>query len=251
MCARSSVELTRLLSALGFAARVGGVVWVLYLAIEPYARRFWPDGLLGWTRLAVGPLARLQRVGRDILIGLSFAALGLVLELARLLPPALGRQRTVAAVWRRVLAADGAAAVAGPVARMAFTCRWKARSAAAMVFVVARAAVEAIVAGADRGNRRRCPGPQDNGRALSGSWTGYRDSRRSWSPCCPSPSTGTACWRSSSRCLSATSSKCAAHLEPIAVVGDAVESHADPVHRRWPASATTPREPASRCCGRR
>ena len=30
-----------------------GQVWVLYVAIEPYARRFWPDGLLGWTRLHV------------------------------------------------------------------------------------------------------------------------------------------------------------------------------------------------------
>ncbi|MEP7304596.1 MAG: serine/threonine-protein kinase [Acidobacteriota bacterium] len=85
------LELNTILSALAFAARVGGVVWVLYLAAEPYARRFWPDGLLGWTRLLSGRF-RDSRVGHDILVGLAFAGAELVLHLARLLPSALGRR---------------------------------------------------------------------------------------------------------------------------------------------------------------
>jgi len=31
-----------------------GLLWVIYLALEPYVRRFWPDGILGWTRLVSG-----------------------------------------------------------------------------------------------------------------------------------------------------------------------------------------------------
>jgi hypothetical protein len=55
----------------------GGVCWVYYLAVEPYGRRFWPDALLGWTRLWSGRL-RDARVGRELLIGAAFGALALV-----------------------------------------------------------------------------------------------------------------------------------------------------------------------------
>jgi hypothetical protein len=46
----------------------GGVVWVLYLALEPYVRRYWPQALISWTRV----FARRWRdplVGRDVLYG--------------------------------------------------------------------------------------------------------------------------------------------------------------------------------------
>jgi hypothetical protein len=85
---------TALLGALGSATRFGTIVWVLYLAIEPYARRFWPDGLLGWTRLLSGRVLD-SRIGRDVLIGLSFAAVRLLLDLFPLLPVALGRREMV------------------------------------------------------------------------------------------------------------------------------------------------------------
>ena len=80
---------TALFGALGSATRFGSIVWLLYLAIEPYARRFWPDGLLGWTRLLSGRVLD-SRIGRDVLIGLSFAAVGLLLDLCRLTPAAFG-----------------------------------------------------------------------------------------------------------------------------------------------------------------
>ena len=45
-----------------------GAVWVLYLALEPYVRRSWPQAIVSWTRV----LARRWRdplVGRDVLYG--------------------------------------------------------------------------------------------------------------------------------------------------------------------------------------
>jgi len=49
------------------------LLWVLYVALEPYGRRFWPDGLLGWTRLFAG-YVRDPRIGREILIGVALGA---------------------------------------------------------------------------------------------------------------------------------------------------------------------------------
>jgi len=82
----ADVELRQALVALGFSTFLGVTVWVLYLAIEPYVRRFWPDGLLGWTRLLSGRL-RDPRVGRDVLIGLVFGAALMAIEAAQGLLP--------------------------------------------------------------------------------------------------------------------------------------------------------------------
>ncbi len=46
----------------------GGVTWVLYLAIEPYIRRFWPQAIISWSRLLAGRW-RDPLVGRDVLYG--------------------------------------------------------------------------------------------------------------------------------------------------------------------------------------
>jgi serine/threonine-protein kinase len=58
-----------LLSALGQACLLGTVTWLLYLALEPYVRRLWPESIVAWTRLMSGGL-RDPLVGRDLLIGL-------------------------------------------------------------------------------------------------------------------------------------------------------------------------------------
>lgn len=42
--------------------------WVLYLALEPYVRRLWPDSIITWSRLLAGRW-RDPSVGRDVLIG--------------------------------------------------------------------------------------------------------------------------------------------------------------------------------------
>jgi len=66
------------------------VAWLIYTALEPYVRRFWPDGILGWTRLMSG-YVRDPRVGRDVLIGCAIAVGLAVFEgLYNLLPPLFG-----------------------------------------------------------------------------------------------------------------------------------------------------------------
>ncbi|MGB8324061.1 MAG: hypothetical protein WCE52_13975, partial [Candidatus Acidiferrum sp.] len=52
----------------GEALYVAGFMWVLYLAVEPYVRRRWPEMLISWTRVLSGNL-RDARVGRDIMLG--------------------------------------------------------------------------------------------------------------------------------------------------------------------------------------
>jgi hypothetical protein len=57
-------------------------VWGLYVALEPYVRRFWPDSLLGWSRLLAGHIKD-PRVGRDVLIGSIFGVTMGLVEIAR------------------------------------------------------------------------------------------------------------------------------------------------------------------------
>jgi len=46
-------------------------VWVAYMALDPYARKYWPDLLISWNRLVAGRW-RDPLVGRDVLIGTLF-----------------------------------------------------------------------------------------------------------------------------------------------------------------------------------
>jgi hypothetical protein len=61
-------EVWLLLDFSGFALFVSAAVWIVYLALEPAARRLWPHILVPWSRLVSGRL-RDPAVGRDILIG--------------------------------------------------------------------------------------------------------------------------------------------------------------------------------------
>jgi eukaryotic-like serine/threonine-protein kinase len=71
------------------------ILWVVYLALEPYVRRFWPDGILGWTRLTSG-YVRDPRVGRDVLIGCVVPIwLGIVQASFDLVPPMFGYATSV------------------------------------------------------------------------------------------------------------------------------------------------------------
>ncbi len=54
--------------AVSTALFFAGLMWILYLSLEPYVRRHWPQTLVSWSRLVMGQL-RDPLVGRDVLFG--------------------------------------------------------------------------------------------------------------------------------------------------------------------------------------
>jgi hypothetical protein len=70
-----SAEIGLVVMRVGWSLFLAGTVWMVYVAVEPDVRRDWPGVLIGWSRLLAGrwhdPL-----VGRDILVGVVFAAVG-------------------------------------------------------------------------------------------------------------------------------------------------------------------------------
>ncbi|HEY7921606.1 MAG TPA: serine/threonine-protein kinase [Vicinamibacteria bacterium] len=64
-----------------------GLVWILYMALEPYARRRWPRVLISWGRLLAGRF-RDPMVGRDVLVGAAASPIALVVFLVAIQVPA-------------------------------------------------------------------------------------------------------------------------------------------------------------------
>jgi serine/threonine-protein kinase len=73
-----SGEYDLLKAALATAAYKGIRLWILYLALEPWVRRYWPQSLVTWTRLLAGQW-RDPLVGRDVLFGILLGLLYLLL----------------------------------------------------------------------------------------------------------------------------------------------------------------------------
>jgi hypothetical protein len=71
-----------------------GMTWLVYLALEPYVRRLWPEILISWSRLLAGRI-RDPRIGSDILVGAAGGSLlSWVLTLFFVLPSWLGMDPT-------------------------------------------------------------------------------------------------------------------------------------------------------------
>ena len=66
------VDLRMFVTVVSWAAFVGLLAWTSYTALEPYARRRWPQMLVSWSRLLDGRW-RDPLIGRDLLIGGVFA----------------------------------------------------------------------------------------------------------------------------------------------------------------------------------
>jgi serine/threonine-protein kinase len=80
----------RVFPLLAFVVFLGLIVFLAYVALEPYARRLWPTVLIAWTRMLSGRL-RDPLVGRDLLIGAVCGVATSFLEAGHiLLPPILG-----------------------------------------------------------------------------------------------------------------------------------------------------------------
>ena len=75
---------------LGAQLVTAGMLWIAYVALEPYVRRYYPEILISWTRV-LGGRFRDPRVGRDLLVGIV-AGIGVAfLRFAYyLLPPLFG-----------------------------------------------------------------------------------------------------------------------------------------------------------------
>jgi serine/threonine-protein kinase len=81
----------------GYNLFLASNLWLIYVALEPWVRRRWPDAIIAWSRLLRGRF-RDPLVGRDILIGGLFgAAFGLLQHLDDLLNLATGKPITAPA----------------------------------------------------------------------------------------------------------------------------------------------------------
>jgi len=93
----------------GRALYLGGMVWLMYMAIEPYLRRRMPQTVIGWSRLLAGRW-RDPMVGRDVLVGvLCGLAVDLALNLTRVAPGWFGLQDPPPA-WLRFSILEGTSA---------------------------------------------------------------------------------------------------------------------------------------------
>src|SRR4030095_11340065 len=86
-----STEVERFFGAVGRGLFSAGLLWVSYLGLEPYVRRFSPSSLTGWTRLLAGGW-RDPHVGRDVAVGVAAGlALTLLYALHNIIPILAGR----------------------------------------------------------------------------------------------------------------------------------------------------------------
>ena len=86
-------EFNLFLTGVEFALFPTVVLWLCYVALEPYVRRWWPHRIVSWSRLLAGDL-RDPLVGRDILIGAVFGvAIAVVGFVKGVVPVWLGRNR--------------------------------------------------------------------------------------------------------------------------------------------------------------
>lgn len=76
---------------------IAGTAWLLYLGLEPWVRRRWPQAIISWSRLISGQF-RDPLVGRDILFGVMLGVLWIIIFNLRYLvmirlgaTPGLGR----------------------------------------------------------------------------------------------------------------------------------------------------------------
>jgi hypothetical protein len=85
------IEWTQFFRGASVALFTAGAIWMLYLALEPAARRFWPNLLIAWSRMLTGRVSD-PMIGRDILIGLLAGLISSVLiRLQYFLPTLMGR----------------------------------------------------------------------------------------------------------------------------------------------------------------
>jgi serine/threonine-protein kinase len=90
-------ELGLLQTGVNFALLPAVLIWLFYLAVEPYVRRWWPHRMVSWSRLLAGDF-RDPLIGRDILVGAAFGvAIIFVVRLRNLTPGWFGHPQAPSA----------------------------------------------------------------------------------------------------------------------------------------------------------
>ncbi|MEM9595517.1 MAG: serine/threonine-protein kinase, partial [Acidobacteriota bacterium] len=85
-----SSEWALALGQVGQSLLEAGLLWVFYLALEPYVRRIWPHTLIAWTRALAGRY-RDPLVAKSLFVGTVFGAFWAFVEhLDKILPAWLG-----------------------------------------------------------------------------------------------------------------------------------------------------------------
>jgi serine/threonine-protein kinase len=74
-----------LVIAVSTALFLSGLMWLLYMALEPWVRRRWPQTLIAWSRLLSGQF-RDPLVGRDILFGVMLGIAWILIFQFRYIP---------------------------------------------------------------------------------------------------------------------------------------------------------------------
>jgi hypothetical protein len=83
------------LVAIGNALYSAAAVWAVYLAMEPYVRRHWPQAIISWSRLLAGRI-RDPLLGRDLLTGVILGlAWCVIIQLSLLATAQLGSAPTL------------------------------------------------------------------------------------------------------------------------------------------------------------
>jgi hypothetical protein len=84
-------DVDRFFAAVARGLYDAALLWITYLALEPYIRRNAPDSLIGWTRLIAGQW-RDPRVAADVMIGVcSGLAMTVIYAVHVMIPPLFGR----------------------------------------------------------------------------------------------------------------------------------------------------------------
>jgi hypothetical protein len=79
-------EFSTFIENLSFSFCLSGLLWLVYMALEPYVRRRWPGRIIAWNRLMAGDW-RDPLVGRDLLLGAFFGCLLILVGYTQLLVP--------------------------------------------------------------------------------------------------------------------------------------------------------------------
>jgi hypothetical protein len=80
-------EFVVFVEGLAWTLMIASIVWLVYVALEPFVRRRWPGRIIGWNRLLAGDF-RDPLVGRDLLLGALFGLGFVVLALVQNQVPA-------------------------------------------------------------------------------------------------------------------------------------------------------------------